>query len=197
MQTAIFEFLIGAILLATSLTLLVTRDWRWWIGALAVQYLGVFTLVLPSWPLELAAVKLVAGWMAGTVLGFTRQGVENNPPRPTLVPTGLTFRVLATGLVVIVVFAVAPSLPAWATPISSGQAWGALLLMGMGLLNLGLSSRTLTSILGLLTIFSGFEILYAAVEASTLVAGLLATINLGIALVGAYLIVVPKMDAIE
>ena len=197
MQTAIFEFLVGAFLLATSLALLVTRDWRWRVGALAVQYLGVFILVLPSWPLELAAVKLVAGWMASTVLGFTRQGLENNPPRPTLVPTGLTFRLLAAGLVVIVVFGVAPGLPAWAAPISSGQAWGALLLIGMGLLNLGLSSRTLTSILGMLTIFSGFEILYAAVEASTLVAGLLATINLGIALVGAYLIVIPQMENIE
>lgn len=197
MQTAISEFLIGAFLLATSLTLLVTRDWRWRIGALAVQYLGVFALVLPSWPLELAAVKLVAGWMASTVLGFTRQGLENIPPRPTLVPTGLTFRVLAAGLVVIVVFAIAPSLPAWAAPISSGQAWGALLLIGMGLLNVGLSSRTFTSILGLLTIFAGFEIIYAAVEASTLVAGLLATINLGIALVGAYLMVIPQMEAME
>ena len=145
----------------------------------------------------LAAVKLVAGWMASTVLGFTRQGLENNLPRATLVPTGFAFRLLAAGLVVIVVFGVAPGLPAWAAPISSGQAWGALLLIGMGLLNLGLSSRTLTSILGMLTIFSGFEILYAAVEASTLVAGLLATINLGIALVGAYLLAIPQMENIE
>ena len=72
-----------------------------------------------------------------------------------------------------------------------------MLLIGMGLLNVGLSSQTLTSILGLLSIFAGFEILYAAVEASTLVAGLLATINLGIALVGAYLMVVPQLEALE
>lgn len=197
MQTAIFELLTGAFLLTTSLTVLVTRDWRWRIGALAVQYVGVFALVLPSWPLELAAVKLVAGWMGSTVIGFTRRGMENTPPGTTLVPTGLTFRLLAAILVVIVVVAVAPSLPTWAAPISSGQAWGALILIGMGLLNVGLSSRTFTSILGLLTIFAGFEIIYAAVEASTLVAGLLATINLGIALVGAYLMLIPQMEVME
>lgn len=197
MQTVIFDFLLGAYLLATSLTLFLTRNWRWRIGALALQYLGVFALVMSSWPLELAAVKLLAGWMACTVLGFTRLGQEIDQPKPAGLPTGLAFRVLAAGLVVLVVFGVAPSLPAWAAPISLGQAWGAILLIGMGLLNIGLSSRILTSILGLLSIFAGFEILYAAVEASTLVAGLLATINLGIALVGAYLMMLPQLEPLE
>lgn len=197
MQTVIFDFLLGAYLLATSLTLFLTRNWRWRIGALALQYLGVFALVMSSWPLELAAVKLLAGWMACTVLGFTRLGQEIDQPTPAGLPTGLAFRVLAAGLVVLVVFGVAPSLPAWAAPISLGQAWGAILLIGMGLLNIGLSSRILTSILGLLSIFAGFEILYAAVEASTLVAGLLATINLGIALVGAYLMMLPQLEPLE
>ena len=40
-----------------------------------------------------------------------------------------------------------------------------------------------------MTVLSGFEILYAAVEGSILVAALLATINLGLALVGAYLLI--------
>ena len=40
-----------------------------------------------------------------------------------------------------------------------------------------------------MTVLSGFEILYSAVEGSILVAALLATINLGLALVGAYLMI--------
>jgi hypothetical protein len=40
-----------------------------------------------------------------------------------------------------------------------------------------------------MTVLAGFEILYSAVEGSILVAALLATINLGLALVGAYLMV--------
>lgn len=41
--------------------------------------------------------------------------------------------------------------------------------------------------MGLLTTISGFELMYAAVENSVLVAGLLAVVTLGLALVGAYL----------
>jgi hypothetical protein len=40
-----------------------------------------------------------------------------------------------------------------------------------------------------MTVLSGFEILYSAVEGSILVAALLAVINLGLALVGAYLMI--------
>jgi hypothetical protein len=42
--------------------------------------------------------------------------------------------------------------------------------------------------IGLLTVLCGFEILYASIENSILVAALLSVINLGLALVGAYLI---------
>ena len=191
------DILLAVLLLAATLLIFMGSDWRWRIAALAGQYLGVFILVLDSWPIELAAVKLVAGWMACVVLWFTRLSLVKFQNRPTLVPTGLAFRVLASVLVLVVVLAVTPALPAWATPINSAQAWGALLLVGMGLLIVGLSSRTLSPFLGLLTVISGFEILYSAVEASTLVAGLLAIVNLGIALVGAYLLLTPKMEPLE
>ena len=51
--------------------------------------------------------------------------------------------------------------------------------------------------IGLLTFLSGFEILYAALENSVLVAGLLAAINLGLALVGAYLASAPAWSRIR
>ena len=191
------DILLAVLLLAATLLIYMGSDWRWRIAALAGQYLGVFILVLDSWPIELAAVKLVAGWMACVVLWFTRLSLVRFQNRPTLVPTGLAFRVLASVLVLVVVLAITPALPAWVTPINSAQAWGALLLVGMCLLIVGLSSRTLSPFLGLLTIISGFEILYSAVEASTLVAGLLAIVNLGIALVGAYLLLTPKMEPLE
>ena len=191
------DILLAVFLLAATLLIFMGSDWRWRIAALAGQYLGVFILVLDSWPIELAAVKLVAGWMACVVLWFTRLSLVRFQNRPTLVPTGLAFRVLASVLVLVVLLAITPALPAWVTPINSAQAWGALLLVGMGLLIVGLSSRTLSPFLGLLTVISGFEILYSAVEASTLVAGLLAIVNLGIALVGAYLLLTPKMEPLE
>jgi hypothetical protein len=99
--------------------------------------------------------------------------------------------------VLLVVLGAAPRLSAWAAPIGINQAWAALVLMGMGLLQIGLSGSVFPALLGLLTLLSGFEILYAAVEVSTLVAGLQALITLGIALVGAYLLNAPTMEALE
>jgi hypothetical protein len=51
-----------------------------------------------------------------------------------------------------------------------------------------MTSRPYQVTLGLLTLLGGFEVLYAGVESSILVAGLLALINLGLSLAGSYLI---------
>jgi hypothetical protein len=78
--------------------------------------------------------------------------------------------------------------------ISIPIRWGSFMLIGIGLLQLSLSSYPLRVIMGLLTILSGFEIIYAAIETSTLVTGLLAGVNIGLALVGAYLLIAPTME---
>ena len=52
-----------------------------------------------------------------------------------------------------------------------------------------MSSQIARVIFGLLTVLAGFEVLYAAVEGSILVAALLAGVTLGLGLVGAYLLV--------
>ena len=181
-----------------GVTQLVARDWRWNMGALALQYLVAFVFISGSWPLELAAVKLVAGWMAGSILGLTRMSLfADEPNLRDLDRTGVAFRIFAALLVLLVVLGAAPRLSAWAAPIGLNQAWAALVLMGMGLLQIGLAGAIFPAVLGLLTLLSGFEILYAAVEVSTLVAGLQALITLGIALVGAYLLNAPTMEALE
>jgi hypothetical protein len=61
----------------------------------------------------------------------------------------------------------------------------------MGFLHLGLTNRPLRVILGLMTVLAGFEVLYAALERASLVSGLLAAVNLSLAMVGAYLISAP------
>ncbi|MBN2256961.1 MAG: hypothetical protein JW704_03955, partial [Anaerolineaceae bacterium] len=56
----------------------------------------------------------------------------------------------------------------------------------LGLTHTGISTRPFRIILGILTILTGFEIIHAAVEFSFLVIGLLAGINLALALAGVY-----------
>jgi hypothetical protein len=57
-----------------------------------------------------------------------------------------------------------------------------------------MSHQPLRVILGLFTALSGFELLYAAVDRSVLVAGLISGVNLGLALVGAFLLVNPEPE---
>jgi len=190
--------LILLLLFAAGLALLMNRDWRWVLAALGVQYFLAFLLITPSWPLELAAVKLVTGWMASAVLGLTRLNLTEQPGEDgKRLPTTRAFLILSAALVLLFVLGAAPALADWAHQLSVNQAWGGLLLIGMGLLQVSLSGSSFRSIVGLLTLLCGFEILYAAVEASLLVAALLGILNLGIALVGAYLLLNPGLELRE
>jgi len=182
----------------TALMLLVSTNWRWIILTLALQYIGVFLLVAMSWPLEMAAAKIVSGWMASAVLGFAiNEAVTTTPSAwqrtEKFSPSGGLFRLLASGLVVIIVFSISSKLGEWVEGIGTSQAVGALTLIGMGLLHLGLTAQPFRVVVGLLTFLSGFEILIAAVVVSTLLAGVLAFVNLGLALVGAYLLLAPNI----
>lgn len=174
-------FVVGA----SSVALLLSRTWRWRVGALAVQYVGVFVLVSLSWPVDLSAVKLVSGWMAGAILGISRLDRMDREVRRW--PTERLYFIFLALLVVLTVATSAPGLLEWIPNIHLYQAWGGLVLLGMGLVHLGLAARGMRVILSLLMLLSGFEILYAVVEYSTLVAGLLAVVTVGIAMAGAYL----------
>lgn len=176
-----------AIIFVTSLLLLTGRDWRWMIAALAVQYIGVFLLVTLSWPLAIAAIKIIAGWMAGAILG-TSHVAESLRSEEKSWPSGRLFRFLASGLVWLVVLSAAPSMPEWLPQIGIERILGGFILIGMGLLHLGLTAHPLRVVLGLLTMLSGFEIIYAGLESSLLVAGLLAGVNLALALAGTFML---------
>jgi hypothetical protein len=187
------------LILITSTGLLIARDWRWSIILLAVQYMGMFVLTLQHWPLGMASVKLVAGWMSAAILGMTRSGFTTmNAEESSSLPRGRLFRLFAAGIVLLIVSSVTPAVDTIMADVGFAVTGGSLLLIGMGLLHLGITSYILQVVIGLMTVLSGFEILYSAVETSILVAALLAVINLGLALVGAYLLVAenagPEVD---
>lgn len=177
-----------ALVSLSGIVLLVSWDWRMSIASLAVQYIGVFLLVLLSWPVELAVVKLVAGWMSGAVLGVASVGTVQTWTRGEHFPLSeFLLRLLVGGMVGLVSISATPRLVTWIPALSMHQANGGLILISMGLLQLGLGIQPLRISLGLLTFLAGFEVIYAALETSTLVSGLLAGVNLGLALVGAFL----------
>ena len=186
MNLALFAPPAFILLLFAVLIVLASRDWRWTIIALGLQYVSVFVLTSAHWPLEMSSIKLIAGWMATAILGATQSsGLSGTWERAR--PSGALFRLLAGGLVALIVVSVAPDALLWVPQVGLFPAMGGLLLIGCGVLMLGLTARPLRVVLGLLMVFAGFEVFYAAVERSTLVAGLLALVNLSLAMVGAYL----------
>jgi len=174
------------LILAATMIILISQQWRESIIALFVQYLAVFWITAQVWPLGLAAVKLVTGWMAVTIIS-TSQGRNAIVEKSDESIQGQRFRLISAVIVWVIVFVLAPSLSAW-FPAKQNVLIGGMLLIGIGLLQLGMNSRPGRISIGLLTVFSGFEIYYAAVEKSVLVTGLLAMITLGLAFTGAILI---------
>lgn len=195
MESGPLAYLVLGLLVANSLALLLNRDWRWSLAALALQYLLAFLLITPSWPVDLAAVKLVAGWMATSILGLTLLNLPEEPGESEArFPRSPAFLALVAGLVAVMVSGAAPALVDWSRQFDLTQTWGGLFLIGIGVMQVGLGSSVFRNILGLLILLSGFEIIYAAVEISILVAGLLAMLTLSVALIGSYLMQTPSTE---
>jgi hypothetical protein len=156
-------------------------------AALAAQYVGVFIFTAFSWPLAIALVKLVAGWMAVVVLWVTITNTPGSWPAEPQEASSRIFRILAAGITLLVIIAIGQEIAIWFPQIAPAVISGTMLLIGLGLLHLGLTTQPLRVIIG-------FEILYAALENSLLVAGLLSALNLGIALTGAYMAILPYVE---
>jgi hypothetical protein len=193
-----------------SILLILIGDWRYRIALLAFLYAGVFALTNLSWPITMSMSKLIAGWIGCTVLGMAlistpKTQQVNNRLRASggLISGSLSGKIfnpqrlyyfISSALVLVLVFFGTPTLVVWLPGVRMEQVWGALTLIGMGLLQLGFNPKPFPTTIGVLTILAGFEIIYAAIENSILVASLVTLITLGVSLVGAYLILSPQME---
>ena len=194
-----------ALLAAGILT--VIWDWRVAILALVVQYFAVGLLYAEVLDPRLAIVKLLVGVFVCLILYFTARqvGWGTLPPElsaveagqwqrerqlrfgPYLSPGSLPFRLLLVLLLIVVVLTLSgrPGYQLPAVPEAVNLAVYAL--VGLGLLNAGLTGEPLRSGIGLLMVLSGFELFYNPVEQSILMLAFLAGANLAVALAIAYL----------
>ncbi|MEW6567413.1 MAG: hypothetical protein AB1449_04435 [Chloroflexota bacterium] len=190
--------LVAAIGCALSGSLLVVLDdRRLLLAVLAAQCALSSWLVAQAVPLTVAAGKLAAGWMACGVLALTVHaslGVER-PADGSQLPTGGAFRVAA----VLLILAVGVGLGRGAWPLVPGLSTtsrlGTAFLTTLGLLHIGITEDPLRVGLGLLTLLSGFEVLYSVLEPSLAVTALLAAVHLGTAIVVSYLLLVVPASA--
>jgi hypothetical protein len=191
----IIAWIVLGFLLSTSAGLLISRDWRLELGLLGLQYMGVFWLTSQHWPISMTAIKLVTGWMAIATLGITRLNLKDvETDHQQFWPQGRLFRLFAAGVVTVIVATSAPSVEGIIPGIGLPVIYGSLILIGLGMLHLGMTAQPFRVILGLLTVLSGFEALYAALESSVLVAAMLSVVDLGLAMVGAYLLSARQLE---
>ena len=185
----VLAWIVIGIILSTATSLLITRDWRRVLGILGLQYAGVFWLTAQHWPLSMASIKIVSGWMAIAILSMTRLNLKNDKVyEEQFRPRGSLFHIFAAGIVIVIVSTAAPRVEEIIPGIGIQVITGSLILMGLGLLHLGITTQSFRVIIALLTVLSGFETIYAALESAVLVAAMLSMVNLGLALTGAYLL---------
>jgi len=187
-MTPFLSWVVLLLIVVTSIGILLARDWRRQIIFLSILYVGFFILAVQHLPLGMATVKLIAGWMGAAILGMTRSNLEEEQQTSTL-PQGRFFRLIASGVVGMIAITGAPIVDSLMANAGIAVSTGSLLLVGMGFLHLGVTDQPMPVTIGLMTILAGFEVLYATVENSILVAALLATVNLGLALAGSYLMI--------
>ena len=199
MAPDIYPIIALVLITGTSITLFMIENWRLSIVLLAIQYIGVFFLVQVNWPISMAMVKLVAGWISGAILGMAmisipdlREKLERYSTKHMLVSR--LFYLLTAVLILMVVVSQANNALKWFPEIGLEHIWSGFLLIGMGLFKLGFSEKPFPGTLGLLTALSGFEIIYATIAISALLAGLLAGITLGLGLAGSYLLMAPYLE---
>lgn len=197
MPVIYLSFTVG-FLFILSLGLILVNDWRWMMGILCLQYLGVMLLIMDSWPIEIAVIKIVAGWFTVAILSvsYLNRGDWIITPDPAQLPNVL-FRSLIAVLAALSISSFFPQALTWFIGATEEQVLGGLLLLGMGLIHLGFATQSTRIVVSLLTVLSGFEILYATVEASVLMTALLAANHMGLAFLGAYVLNISSLEAEE
>jgi hypothetical protein len=186
-MTELLETLPLIVICGASLILFLNSSWRWNIIALSIQYVGVFWLVLTLWPTGLAAVILVSGLMSAAIIGSSAsEEIINSKTIQFSTKEEIRFKVVLWFVILLMVLAIIPKIIVW-LPLSEIIILGSLLLIGIGLLQLSIANEPYRIIFGLLTVLSGFEIIYAGLERSVLVAGVLSIITLGISFIGVFI----------
>ncbi|MCX8026081.1 MAG: hypothetical protein N3A60_12845 [Thermanaerothrix sp.] len=171
----------------TALFLLLEVDYRFRLAAVALQYVTLFWVVSTSLSVGLALVKLIVGWAATILLGAAVWNIFGSQT-PRVSWSQQAFRLLSGGMIIGLAFSFQPSSAAW-LPIDPLYLRAGVVLAGCGILMNGFSRHPAIITVGLLEVFSGFELIYAFLVNSVLMTGLLALITLGLAAVGAYLAV--------
>ena len=176
----------GATVLAGA-TVVVAADRRVGLGSFLAQYVGVAALLYAAGFPAAALTRLGVAASAAAILWLTlvRIGWGPRPTQETPLPAGRWFRLSAALLVAVGAWGLSESIAAVFPGLTIAHARVGAMLFGFGLLHLGLTEDPIRWIFALVTCLLGFEIVYAVLEPSLAVQSILASVHLGILVVGA------------
>jgi hypothetical protein len=199
--------LLGLVVAAS--VLVITNSWRLRLTALAAQYMclaALFTQIV-IWQVVLGRLVVGAG-VVGILLVTSREITGAYPwaprkpladaaaPAPRVILSTLwrsqfsadfPFRVVAVAMALVVAGSLAGQPIELLPVLSPGVKMAGFLLCGLGLFSLGLSEDPMRAGLSLLTLLSGFELLYIVVEPSLAIVALLAAADFAVTLAVSYL----------
>lgn len=191
-------------LVITASLIVVIRDWRLSLAALSAQYVLAGLLLTRLIQPQVALTKVLIGALVCVILYLTARLVSTGEEEPTSEQEAakdsdtpvramgggtpladFPFRLLAALFVGLAVRSLSIHYPLPEVPSDIGFAcyW----LASLGLLVLMLTDEPLKAGMGLLTLITGFELFYSALEHSLSVVGFLGIANFLIALAIAYI----------
>ena len=174
------------ILTAACIYIFITNDWRRILIAYALIYICAFAIIAQSWSFTFSLVKLLTGLMSLVVMCISINRYYAIPEKK--VKSELVFRLIALCLIFILVVFMVYRISIYLS-IALEIVLSALLLLGFGIFQLGITHEPYKIFLAILVLFFGFELIFSANETSLLVNGLLAVVTMLIALMGSFMII--------
>ena len=180
--------------------LVVIDDRRLVVGALAVLYLFVSLLFTNVLATQIAGIKLIVYIIVWLIIFICAQQKgwgytdASNEVYGLVISATIRFRVLAVVMVGVVGWQLVETGMLPFPVVSRYVTLGATQLVFQGLLLLAIAKQPLKIGLGILVMYSGFGLLYSAVEPSLMVVGMLGLVDIAVALAICYLELVWKTN---
>jgi len=181
----IINTLLILIAIVASGAIILVEDWRYRLALVAIIELLGFIMIVQIWPIALASVKLISGWMGVALLAatFTFTSPRGEPSSPI---SSRIFRLMLVAFGWLLVLVSAERFNEW-LPISYTNLFIGLVFLITGMIYLALRMNTIDTVLGLLIFFEGFDVIYSSLEGSALITAIFGIIIISICLLGSYL----------
>lgn len=174
------------IIAAACIYIFITNDWRRILIAYAILYVSAFAIIAQYWSFTFSLVKLITGLMSLVVMGISINRYYAIPEKK--MKSELIFRLIALSLIFILVAFMVYRISNYLS-ISLEIVLAAMLLIGFGVFQMGITHESYKLFLAILVLFFGFELIFSANETSLLVNGLLAVVTMLVALMGSFMLI--------